>query len=87
MPAAQPATAWLNEPVFWRKATWVPSGAGGLPAVKPLPLPAMPAPPAKVQGEPVGPVPELAGPHRHLLEPRVADGRPRAAWRQPRRRR
>ena len=54
MPAAQPATAWLNEPVFWRKATWVPSGAGGLPAVKALPLAAMPERLGKAQGEPVG---------------------------------
>ena len=38
-----PVTTWLNEPVLWRKATWVPSGALGLPAVKPLPLPATPA--------------------------------------------
>jgi hypothetical protein len=29
-------TDWLNEPVFWRKATCKPSGAAGLPAVKPL---------------------------------------------------
>ena len=32
----------------------MPSGAGGLPAVKPLPLAAMPAAPEKAQGEPVG---------------------------------
>ena len=32
----------------------MPSGAGGLPEVKPLLLPEMPAPPEKVQGEPVG---------------------------------
>ena len=54
MPAAQPATVWLNEPVPCRKPTWVPSGAAGLPAVKPLPLPATPAAPANVQGVPTG---------------------------------
>ena len=41
--------------------------------MKPLPLPEMPAPPVKAQGEPVGAVLELAGPHRHLLEARVGD--------------
>ena len=50
-----------------------PWGAGGLPEVKPLPLAERPAPPVKVQGEPVGPVPELARAHRHLLEARIAD--------------
>ena len=35
----------------------------------------MPAPPAKAQGEPGRPVPELAGAHRHLLEARVGDDR------------
>ena len=48
------ADGWLNEPVSWRKATCDPSGAGGLPEVKPLLLPEMPALPVKVQGEPVG---------------------------------
>ena len=43
-----------NEPVPCRKATWLPCGAPGLPQVKPLPLPATPAPPVKVQAEPVG---------------------------------
>ena len=40
--------------MVWRKATCTPWGAGGLPAVKPLLLPEIPAPPEKVQGEPVG---------------------------------
>ena len=47
-------TDWVNEPVLWRKATWTPWGAGGLPEVKPLLLPEMPEPPVKAQGEPVG---------------------------------
>src|SRR6516165_12082971 len=38
----------------WRKPTWVPSGASGLPAVKPLPLPATPAEPVSDQGGPAG---------------------------------
>ena len=38
----------------WRKATCVPSGAGGLPKVKPLLLTVRPALPAKLQEEPVG---------------------------------
>ena len=41
-----PRSVWLMVPVFWRKATWLPCGALGLPEVKPLPLPATPAPPA-----------------------------------------
>src|ERR1700739_1907973 len=45
---------WLNEPVDWSKATCAPSGAVGLPKVKPLLLPLMPAEPEKVHGEPVG---------------------------------
>ena len=44
-----------------------------MPAVKPLLLPEMPAPPVKVQGEPVGPVLELARTHHHLLETRIGD--------------
>ena len=47
-------TDWVNEPVPWRKATWTPWGAGGLPEVKALLLPEMPEPPVKVHGEPVG---------------------------------
>ena len=54
MPAARLVTVWLNEPVLWRKATWAPSGALGLPAVKPLPLPEIPAEPANAQGVPAG---------------------------------
>src|SRR5437660_952776 len=41
-------------PVPWRKATWLPRGAGGLPEVKALLLPETPALPPKVQGEPAG---------------------------------
>src|SRR5260370_33810922 len=47
-------TLWLKLPVCCTRPTWVPSGASGLPAVKPLPLPAMPAEPFHVHGEPVG---------------------------------
>ena len=36
------------------KATWLPCGALGLLLVKPLPLPARPAPTPKVHVEPVG---------------------------------
>src|SRR3954470_21698517 len=38
----------------WRKATWLPCGAVGLPAVNALPLPATPAPGLNVQGDPAG---------------------------------
>ena len=45
-------------PLRWRKATWVPWGAAGLPEVKPEPLPETPelapADPEKAQAEPVG---------------------------------
>ena len=34
MPADQPATDCVNEPLSWMKATCVPWGAGGLPEVK-----------------------------------------------------
>ena len=68
-------TVWLNEPVPWRKATCEPSGAGGLPEVKPLLLPEMPAPPEKVQGEPVGSYWNWPAPTDHLLEARVGDRR------------
>ena len=54
MPGVQPAIVWLKEPVVCRKATWVPCGALGLPAVKPLPLPDSPELPVKVQPAPVG---------------------------------
>ena len=73
MPAAQPPTDWLNAPVPCRKATCTPCGAGGLPEVKPLLLPEMPAPPVKVQGEPLGRYWKPAVPHRHLLETRIGD--------------
>jgi hypothetical protein len=53
-PADQLLTDWVNEPVVWRKATCVPSGADGLPLVKPLLLAAMPEEPEKVQGDPDG---------------------------------
>ena len=53
MPAAK-VTDWLKLPVVWRKATWVPCGALGLPAVKPLPLPDTPVLPLKVHAEPAG---------------------------------
>src|SRR5262249_54799541 len=53
VPAAR-FSAWLKEPLPWRKATWDPSGAFGLPAVKPLPLPEAPAEPANAQGGPAG---------------------------------
>ena len=52
-PAAR-LTDWLMLPLPWRKATWVPSGALGLPEVKLLPLLAMPAAPENCQDEPVG---------------------------------
>ena len=57
-------------------ATWVPSGAVGLPAVKPLPLPATPASPVKVQGEPAGAilVGQRARPTAGILEPGVEYG-------------
>ena len=38
----------------WRKATWLPCGAGGLAPVKALPLAATPALPLNVQGDPDG---------------------------------
>ena len=41
-------------PVSCRKATWLPSGALGLPEVKPLPLLLTPAPAGNCQGEPLG---------------------------------
>ena len=39
---------------FWMKATWLPSGAVGLPEVKPLPLLLTPVPPPNCQDEPLG---------------------------------
>ena len=36
MPAARPLTVWLKAPVNCTKPTWLPSGAAGLPDVKPL---------------------------------------------------
>ena len=41
-------------PVPWRKATWVPSGAVGLPEVKVLSLLLTPASAENCQAEPVG---------------------------------
>ena len=49
----------------------MPSGAGGLPAVKPLPLAAMPASPAKAQGEPVGRYRNWPAPTATCSKPRV----------------
>src|SRR5262249_6663650 len=54
IPPVAKLTDWLMLPMAWMKATCVPSGALGLPAVKPLPLPATPAPPVNVQGVPDG---------------------------------
>ena len=47
-------SVWATLPVPWRKATWVPSGAAGLPDVNPLPFPLTPAPPAYAHAVPVG---------------------------------
>src|SRR5208337_4796608 len=62
-------TLWVNKPVPWRKATWTPWGAGGLPEVKPLLLPEMPAPPEKVHGEPVGSYWKLPAPTTTCSKP------------------
>ena len=53
VPAAMLAlcATWL--PLSCKNATCTPSGAGGLPLVKPLPLPLMPAP-VKTQLAPAG---------------------------------
>ena len=45
---------WLNEPFVCRMPTCAPSGALGLRAVKPLPLPEIPDLPVNVQMVPVG---------------------------------
>ena len=47
-------TSWLAVPVFWRKATWVPSGASGLPLVKAWAVARHASVPLKVHAEPVG---------------------------------
>ena len=60
--AAGKFTTWLIEPVFWRKATWLPCGALGLPLVKAVvPLPDTPAVPLKLHGEPAGSISEGRG--------------------------
>ena len=53
MPAVK-VTDWLMLPVPLIKATWLPLGALGLPAVKGLPLLLTPAIPENCQGMPLG---------------------------------
>ena len=60
-------------PVPCRKAAWLPSGALGLPAVKPLPLPLTPAARRELPGRAVGRVLEGFRRQRRHLEAAVAD--------------
>ncbi len=53
VPASSDAV-WLKLPAACRKAICAPSGALGLPEVKPLLLPATPVRPVKVHAEPLG---------------------------------
>ena len=53
-PVSGTCTERENRPVRCRKATWSPSGAAGLPDVKPDPLDVTPESPRNVQGVPDG---------------------------------
>ena len=70
-------------PVFWRKATWLPCGALGLPSVKAaLPLPDTPAVPLKLHAEPVGSILEgrRARPQVRALETGVGEPPSSRRW-------
>ena len=61
-------------PVPWMTATWMPSGALGLPEVMVLPLLLTPAPAENCQGEPVGSELVLPCVQGRGLEAAVAEG-------------
>ena len=70
--SAQPVTLWLNEPVPWRKATWTP-GVRGVARGETAVVGGDTGAAGEGPGGAGRVVLELAGPHLHLLKPRIGN--------------